>query len=126
MSAIRSDRINEEVKKTLSAIIREMKDPRISPMTTLTGAEVTKDLKYAKISVSVYDKDDAVRQGTVDALNHAAGFLAHELGQRMLIRRVPSLKFRLDDSIAYSIHISEILNSLDIKKEDESEEKAEE
>ncbi|MBQ3816552.1 MAG: 30S ribosome-binding factor RbfA [Clostridia bacterium] len=126
MSAIRSDRINEEVKKTLSAIIREMKDPRISPMTTLTGAEVTKDLKYAKISVSVYDKDDAVRQGTVDALNHAAGFIAHELGQRMLIRRVPSLKFRLDDSIAYSIHISEILNSLDIKKEDGQEEEPEE
>lgn len=126
MSAIRSDRINEEVKKTLSAIIREMKDPRISPMTTLTGAEVTKDLKYAKISVSVYDKDDAVRQGTVDALNHAAGFIAHELGQRMLIRRVPSLKFRLDDSIAYSIHISEILNSLDIKKEDGQQEEPEE
>ena len=95
-------------------------------MTTLTGAEVTKDLKYAKISVSVYDKDDAVRQGTVDALNHAAGFIAHELGQRMLIRRVPSLKFRLDDSIAYSIHISEILNSLDIKKEDGQEEEPEE
>ena len=126
MSAIRSDRINEEVKKTLSAIIREMKDPRISPMTTLTGAEVTKDLKYAKISVSVYDKDDAVRQGTVDALNHAAGFIAHELGQRMLIRRVPSLKFRLDDSIAYSIHISEILNSRDIKKEDGQQEELEE
>ena len=126
MSAIRSDRINEEVKKTLSAIVREMKDPRISPMTTLTGAEVTKDLKYAKISVSVYDKDDAVRQGTVDALNHAAGFIAHELGQRMLIRRVPSLKFRLDDSIAYSIHITEILNSLDIKKEAGSEGETEE
>ncbi|MCR5073420.1 MAG: 30S ribosome-binding factor RbfA [Clostridiales bacterium] len=126
MSAIRSDRINEEVKKTLSSIVREMKDPRISPMTTLTGAEVTKDLKYAKISVSVYDKDDAVRQGTVDALNHAAGFIAHELGQRMLIRRVPSLKFRLDDSIAYSIHISEILNSLDIKKEDGAEGETEE
>ena len=126
MSAIRSDRINEEVKKTLSAIVREMKDPRISPMTTLTGAEVTKDLKYAKISVSVYDRDDAVRQGTVDALNHAAGFIAHELGQRMLIRRVPSLKFRLDDSIAYSIHISEILNSLDIKKEDGAEGETEE
>ena len=126
MSAIRSDRINEEVKKTLSAIVREMKDPRISPMTTLTGAEVTKDLKYAKISVSVYDKDDTVRQGTVDALNHAAGFIAHELGQRMLIRRVPSLKFRLDDSIAYSIHISEILNSLDIKKEDGAEGETEE
>ena len=126
MSAIRSDRINEEVKKTLSAIIREMKDPRISPMTTLTGAEVTKDLKYAKISVSVYDQDDAVRRATVDALNHAEGFIAHELGQRMLIRRVPSLKFRLDDSIAYSIHIAEILNSLDIPKEDGALEETEE
>ena len=67
-----------------------------------------------------------MRQGTVDALNHAAGFIAHELGQRMLIRRVPSLKFRLDDSIAYSIHISEILNSLDIKKEDGAEGETEE
>ena len=106
MSAIRSDRMNEEVKKTMTAIIREMKDPRISPMTTLTTVEVTNDLKYAKLRVSVYDEDEAVRRGTVDALNHAAGFLRHELGQRMLIRSAPALKFQLDDSIAYSVHIA--------------------
>lgn len=112
MSAIRSDRMNEEVKKTVTAVIREMKDPRISPMTTLTTAEVTNDLKYAKLRVSVYDEDEAVRRGTVDALNHAAGFIAHEVGQRMLIRRVPALKFYLDDSIAYSVHIAKLLDEL--------------
>ena len=114
MSAIRSDRMNEEVKKTVMSVIRDMKDPRISPMTTLTTVEVTRDLKYAKLRVSVYDEDDAVRKGTVDALNHAAGFIAREVGQRMLIRRVPALKFVLDDSIAYSVHISKLINDLHI------------
>lgn len=119
MSAIRSDRMNEELKKTISEVVRELKDPRLSEMTTLTGAEVTRDLKYAKVRVSVYDKQESVRKATVDALNHAAGFIAREVGQRMLIRRVPALKFELDDSIAYSVHISEILNTLNRDKEPE-------
>ena len=122
MSAIRSDRMNEELKKTISEVIRELKDPRLSDMTTLTGVEVTRDLKYAKVRVSVYDKEERVRQDTVDALNHAAGFVAHEVGQRMLIRRMPSLKFILDDSIAYSVHISQILNEL--HKEQKSDDDA--
>ena len=81
MGTFRSDRMNEEVKKTISEIIREMKDPRISPMTTLTDVDVTKDLKYAKIRVSVYDEDEKNRISSVDALNHAAGFIAHETGR---------------------------------------------
>ena len=121
MSAIRSDRMNEELKKTISEVIRELKDPRLSDMTTLTGVEVTRDLKYAKVRVSVYDKEERVRRDTVDALNHAAGFVAREVGQRMLIRRVPALKFILDDSIAYSVHISQILNELHKKKESEDD-----
>ncbi|MEN6418833.1 MAG: 30S ribosome-binding factor RbfA [Clostridiaceae bacterium] len=112
MTAFRSDRMNEEVKKTISEVIREMKDPRISPMTTLTDVEVTKDLKYAKIKVSVYDEDESVRKSSVEALNHAAGFIGHELGARMRIRCIPSIKFTLDHSIAYSVRISEILNGL--------------
>lgn len=112
MGTFRSDRMNEEVKKTISEIVREMKDPRISAMTTLTEVDVTSDLKYAKIKVSVYDSDDCKRKSSVDALNHAAGFIAHELGARMRIRAVPSLKFTLDNSIAYSARISEILNEL--------------
>ena len=124
MSAIRADRMNEEVKKTVSEIVRDMKDPRISPMTTLTGCEVTHDLKYAKVRVSVYDGDDAKRKGTVDALNHAAGFIGRELGNRMRIRCIPSLKFSLDNSIEYSVHIAEILNGLhtrDTKEEGEDD-----
>ena len=112
MSAIRQNRINEEVRKVLTEIIREMKDPRISPMTTLTSCEVTRDLKYAKVRVSVYSENEAERKETVDTLNHAAGYLVSELGNRIRLRALPSLKFTLDDSIAYSIHISEILNSL--------------
>lgn len=112
MGTFRSDRMNEEVKKTISEIIREMKDPRISPMTTLTGVDVTNDLKHAKIKVSVYDEDEAKRISSVEALNHAAGFIARELGARMRIRTLPSMKFTLDNSIAYSARISEILNEL--------------
>ncbi|MEZ4508765.1 MAG: 30S ribosome-binding factor RbfA [Eubacteriales bacterium] len=110
MATFRADRRNEEVKKTISEVIREMKDPRISPMTALTEVEVTKDLKYAKVKVSVYDDDEKKRISSVEALNHAAGFISHELGMR--IRAVPSIKFTLDNTIAYSVRISEILNEL--------------
>lgn len=121
MSAIRSVRMNEEVKKIVSAIVREMKDPRISPMTTLTACEVTQDLKYAKIKVSVYDEDEERRNSTVEALNHAAGFISHELGGRMRIRSVPSIKFLLDNSIAYSVHIGKILDGLNTKAPEEDD-----
>ena len=109
MPVKRLDRINEEVKKTLAEIVRELKDPRISPMSTIVMAEVTNDYKYAKIKVSVYDKDESVRAETIKALNYAKGFIVRELGKRMDIRRLPELSFTLDNSIEYSVHISGIL-----------------
>lgn len=112
MPNIRYDRINEEIKKALSEIVRDMKDPRISPMTTIMLVEATNDLKLAKVKVSVYDKDDAVRRETVASLNRAEGFIARELGRRIDIRRIPTLKFTLDDSIEYSVHIAEIIDRL--------------
>lgn len=118
MSVKRMDRINEEVKKVLSEIIREMKDPRICPMTTIVMVEVTNDYKYAKVKVSVYDEDDFVRTETVKALNYAKGFIAHELGNRMDIRHLPDLKFTLDTSIEYSVHISGILDDLKRKRQE--------
>ena len=121
MATFRSDRRNEEVKKTISEVIREMKDPRISPMTALTEVEVTKDLKYAKVKVSVYDDDEKKRISSVEALNHAAGFISHELGARMRIRAVPSIKFTLDNSIAYSVRIAAILNGLNTGSEQEAQ-----
>lgn len=112
MSAIRTDRMSEEVKKVLSEIIREMKDPRILPMTSLTDVHVTPDFKYAKAKVSVYDEDEAARAACVSALNHAAGFMSRELGNRIRIRCLPQITFTLDDSIAYSVHIGQLIAGL--------------
>lgn len=122
MSLIRRDRINEELKKSASEIIREMKDPRVSGMATIIRAEVTPDQKQAKLFVSVYDNDEQSRKETIAALNHAAGFIGHEIGQRMILRRIPALKFVLDTSIEYSVHISNVLNSLNIQGGDASHE----
>ncbi len=122
MSAIRQDRLNEEIKKAVSEVIGEMKDPRISPMTTITQAEVTNDLKHAKLMVSIYEADEQVRKASVDALNHAAGFITRELGHRMQIRRLPTLKFILDTSIEYSVHIARILDTLHVEKQENSDE----
>ena len=125
MANVRYDRINEEVKKAISEIVREMKDPRISPMTTIMSAEVTNDLKQAKVRVSVYDKDDAVRAESVAALNRAAGFIRHELGNRIDLRALPQLKFTLDNSIEFSVHIAQILNDLNKdRKEQEGEQES--
>ena len=120
MPSVRYDRINEEIKKALSEIIRDMKDPRISPMTTVLLVEATNDLKIAKVRISVYDKSDDVRRETVAQLNRAEGFIARELGKRVDLRRIPALKFSLDDSIEYAVHISEIINKLqsERKKDD--------
>lgn len=116
MPSVRYDRINEELKKALSEIVREMKDPRISPMTTILRVEATNDLKFAKVKVSVYDKSDDIRKETVAQLNRAEGFIARELGKRVDIRRIPTLKFTLDDSIEYAVHISEIINQLNSER----------
>ena len=122
MPSVRYDRINEEIKKALSEIIRDMKDPRISPTTTVLLVEATNDLKIAKVRISVYDKSDDVRRETVAQLNRAEGFIARELGKRVDLRRIPTLKFSLDDSIEYAVHISEIINKLQSeRKKDETQ-----
>ena len=125
MPSVRYDRINEEIKKALSEIVRDMKDPRISPMTTILLVEATNDLKLAKVKVSVYDKDNEVRKETVAQLNRAEGFIARELGRRIDIRRIPTLKFTLDDSIEYAVHISEIISRLQSERAKNEAEKNE-
>ena len=112
MRKVRGERRNEEIKKIVSKVIFDMKDPRISPMTTITNVEVSSDLKHAKAFVSVYDADDEARRATVTALNHAAGFISHQAGQQLLMHSVPAFKFFLDDSINHSIRITELLNQI--------------
>ena len=124
MSFSRYDRINEEIRKALSEVIRDMKDPRISPLTSVMRAEATNDLKQCKVMISVYDKDDEVRKETVAQLNRAEGFIAREMGRRIDLRHIPTFIFKLDDSIEYSVRISEILGTLNISGK-ESEDKDE-
>ncbi|MBQ3850027.1 MAG: 30S ribosome-binding factor RbfA [Clostridia bacterium] len=118
MGFTRFDRINEEIKKALSDVIRDMKDPRISPLTTVMRAEATNDLKQCKVWISVYDRNDEVRSETVAQLNRAEGFIAREMGRRIDLRHIPQFIFKLDDSIEYSVHISEILSGLDISRKE--------
>ena len=108
-------RIDEEVKRALADIIRnDVKDDRLSAMTSVTRVEITSDLKFAKVYISVYDTDKK-RHASIDALNHGASFIRTKLAKAVDIRRVPQLTFVLDDSIEYSIKISKILDDVNSK-----------
>ncbi|BDF58385.1 ribosome-binding factor A [Christensenellaceae bacterium] len=116
MSVNRMNRIDEEVKRALADIIRnDVKDDRLSPMTSVTRVEITSDLKFAKVFISVYADTDKKRHASIDALNHGAAFIRTKLAKAVDLRRVPELTFVLDDSIEYSIKISKILDDVNSK-----------
>lgn len=106
----RTIRIAAEIKKILSENLYSVRDPRISAMSSVTRVDLTRDIKYAKVYVSVYEETDEKQKETILALNHAKGFLKHFLAQEMNIRTVPELTFILDDSAQYSQKINKILS----------------
>ena len=107
----RIDRISEEVRREVDRIIRdELNDPRISGTFSVTRAEVTRDLRYAKIFVSVLEDDR--REGLMDALKSASGFIRHALAKEMIIRQSPELIFTEDRNIAYGAHIAQVLHEV--------------
>ena len=108
MSYNRIDRISEEVRREVDRIIREdLNDPRIAGTFSVTHADVTRDLRYAKIYVSVLEDDK--REGMLAALKKAAGFIRRELGRNIIIRYSPELTFVSDENIAYGVHIAKVL-----------------
>ena len=108
MSYQRIDRISEEVRREVDAIIREeLHDPRVSGTYSVTRAEVTGDLRYAKIFISVLE--DNHRDGLMDALKNAKGYIRRSLGKRMIIRYTPELIFVSDKNIEYGVHIAKVL-----------------
>lgn len=111
MAFNRLERIKAEVKREMSSIVRELKDPRISPMTSIVAADVTKDLKYAKIYVSVMGSDKE-KQDTIAALKNASGFIKREIASRLDLRCVPQPSFVLDNTIDYGMHINELINKI--------------
>lgn len=111
MNHQRIDRVNEEVKRHVDAILREeLHDPRVKGTFSVTRAEVTRDLRYAKIYVSVLRDED--RSDMMDALKKAAGFVRKSLGRRMIIRYAPEILFEEDNNIAYGIHIADVLKKV--------------
>ncbi|NLG88322.1 MAG: 30S ribosome-binding factor RbfA [Clostridiaceae bacterium] len=105
----RTDRIAGEIQKEISDIIRTgIKDPRLPDLVSVTGVRVTKDLRYAKIYISVLG-DEQKRTDAINALKHAAGFVRRELGKRIKIRYTPELIFEPDDSIEQGIHIGKLI-----------------
>ena len=110
----RMDRIDEEVRRELSEILREeVKDPRVDQhLLSVIKADTSKDLKYCKVFISILG-DDEQRMETAKALKSAAGFIRRELAARLNLRNTPELKFVMDDSIEYSIHISQMLKEIE-------------
>ncbi len=107
----RMDRISEEVKRELSLVIRDLKDPRLPAMVSVVAVRVTKDLKFAKAYISIMG-DEKERQDGIAALKSASGFIRKEIGRRLNLRNTPEFSFVADDSIAYGAHINEILKGL--------------
>jgi len=107
----RMERIKEEFKRELASIFREIKDPRLSPMVSVVAVEITKDLKYAKVYVSVMGSAQE-KDSSMQALKSATGFIKREIGSRLNLRAVPQPTFVLDTSIDYGAHINDLINSL--------------
>ena len=120
MASNRKGRINEELQRELSSLIRTLKDPRVQQsMVSVTKVEATGDLRYAKVYISVLDKDKS--KETLKGLKSAGGFLRREIGSRLQLRYTPELIFEEDDSIAYGAKMFSLLRSLDIKEDDGNE-----
>lgn len=111
MSVTRMGRINDELRRELSDLIRTVKDPRVSGMISITTVETTPDLKYAKVYVSVLEKQNEAQ--VLKGLKSASGYLRRELGKSMSLRYTPELSFVPDDSIDRGAHILEVLHKLD-------------
>lgn len=107
----RTDRVSEEVKRELSAVIRELKDPRLPVMVTVVAVNVTKDLKFAKAHISIMGNEE-VKANALAALKSASGFIRREIGHRLNLRNTPEFTFVSDNSIEYGAHINEILKEL--------------
>lgn len=121
-NSIKNTRINMEVQRELSEIIRGgLKDPRIHPMTTVVSVEVTPDLKYCKVYVSVLGNAEAA-QAAIAGLKSAVGYIRRELAHRINLRNTPELLFVLDQSIEYGVHMSRLIDQVTKDLNDEPEE----
>nr|WP_295285522.1 30S ribosome-binding factor RbfA [uncultured Blautia sp.] len=123
-NSIKNTRINGEVQKELSTIIRnEVKDPRIHPMTSVMAVEVAPDLKTCKAFISVLGNKEA-KDATIQGLKTAEGYIRRQLAKNLNLRNTPEIRFILDESIEYGVNMSKLID--DVARRDASLGKSEE
>lgn len=117
MAGYRIDRVSEDIKREIIAIMRELKDPRIQGMLTVVRVEVSSDLSFAKVYVSAMEGLETAKLA-VKGLTSATGYVRREVGSRLHLRKTPELKFIADDSIAHGMEITKKLETLAKEEED--------
>ena len=121
MSSNRSNRINEEIQKELSALLRTVKDPRVQDtMISITRVETTPDLRYTKVYVSFLQEERV--KDAMAGLKSAAGYLRRQLGHNLQLRYSPEIVWSEDDSITYGARMLKLINSLEVKHDEDSDE----
>lgn len=125
----RQGRLGEEIRRIISdLLLRELKDPRLSAMISITAVEVTSDGSYATVYLSVLgldpneEKAELQQTEALEALKSAKGFIRKEIGRQVKLRHVPDLIFKIDKSMEYGRHISKIIDGLDIRHDAEDTE----
>ena len=121
MASNRIGRINEELRKELAELLRNVKDPRVQgTMISVTRVEATPDLRYAKVFVSFLQEDKAA--DALKGLKSAGGWLRRELGHALQLRYTPELVWELDDSITYGAKMLKLINSLEVTQDGDAAE----
>ncbi len=121
----RSGRIGEEIKKIISEmLVSGLRDPRLERFMSISAVEVTSDHSYATVFISALGAAEEEKEEILTAFKSAGGFLRREVGKQMQLRHVPELRFKMDTSLEYGLHMSKIIDEVnkDIKSDDTSEE----
>ena len=120
MASNRINRINEEIQKELSSLLRTVKDPRVQDtMISITRVETTPDLRYTKVYVSFLQEEKV--KDAMAGLNSAAGYLRRQMGQNLQLRYAPQIVWALDDSITYGARMLALINSLEVKHDEDDD-----
>ena len=121
-NSIKNTRVNAEVQRELSNILRAgIKDPRVAPMTSVVAVEVAPDLKTCKAFISVLGNKEA-KDATIQGLNKAEGYIRRQLAKNLNLRNTPEIRFILDESIEYGVNMSKLIDEVTKDLHDEDEE----
>ena len=120
MASNRINRINEEIQKELSSLLRTVKDPRVQDtMISITRVETTPDLRYTKVYVSFLQEEKS--KEAMKGLQSAGGWIRRQLGTNLKLRYSPEIVWALDDSITYGARMLKLINSLEVKHDEDAD-----